>query len=160
VAVVRHPLYRAVSLYHYCRKLTGHRLYELAMNTTLEEFYPQASRANPAYFRNTQCLRVGGCADARRAQETILERYLGYGFAQDVESFGRVLGEALDWPEIPRCKRALDESRYDIQITPRFRDQVLGESAEDLKLYEWAASGAPALPKRKSFLSMFGKTSG
>jgi hypothetical protein len=156
LALLRHPLYRAVSLYHYCRKLTGHRLHDMAMRSTLEEFYPQASRTNPPYFRNTQCLRISGTTDARRAQETILGKYLGFGFSADVEGFGNALQGALGWDAALNCKPSRDEARYDDQITSKFRDQVLSESAEDLKLFEWAAAGAPALAPRRSLFSALG----
>jgi hypothetical protein len=156
ISLVRHPLYRAVSLYHYCRKRAGHKLYEIANRCTLEGFYPEASRVYPVYMRNTQCLRIAGNASARRAQETILQKYLGVGFTGDVNEFGNALGAELGWPSFPPHPVQPDAERYDEEITPRFRDQVLTESAEDLKLYEWIAGGVPRLGMRKSLLSMLG----
>jgi hypothetical protein len=143
VSLVRHPLYRAVSLYHYCRKRAGHRLHEIANRHTLEEFYPEASRVHPGYMRNTQCLRIAGKADARKAREIVLGKYLGMGFTADVSGFGNALGALLGWPAFPAHPGQEDAERYDREITPVFRDQVLAESAEDLKLYEWMVAGQP-----------------
>ena len=52
VALVREPLYRAVSLYHFIRGKKAHELYGLAMSSSLEEFYRIGSKRNPRYFRN------------------------------------------------------------------------------------------------------------
>jgi hypothetical protein len=156
ISLVRHPLYRAVSVYHYCRKRAGHKLHQIANRCTLEEFYPEASRFHPVYLRNTQCLRIAGKTSARKAQETILERYLGVGFTDNVNAFGNALGAELGWPHFPPHPAPPDPERYDAEITPRFRDQVLAESAEDLKLYEWMAGGAPRLDTRKSLFSVLG----
>jgi hypothetical protein len=156
ISLVRHPLYRAVSLYHYCRRRAGHKLHEIANRCTLEEFYPEASRIYPVYMRNTQCLRLAGRTSASNAQETILQKYLGVGFTSDVNGFGNALGAELGWPPFPQRPTQSDAERYDMEITPRFRDQVLAESSQDLKLYEWVAAGLP----RKPFFSMLGFAGG
>lgn len=136
VGLMRHPLYRAVSLYFYCRQREGHRLHAIANRLSLEEFYPEASREYPIYLRNTQCLRICGKPDARRALRTIQARYVGVGFSSDIGGFAATLGDALDWPKMKLEPPPPDEERYGRLITPRFRTQVLEESAEDLKLYE------------------------
>jgi hypothetical protein len=160
ISLVRHPLYRAVSLYHYCRKRVGHKLHEIANRCTMEEFYPEASRVHPVYLRNTQCLRIAGKTNARKAQETILEKYLGVGFTGNVNEFGNALGAELGWPPLPSHPAQPDPERYDGEITPRFRDQVLSESAEDLKLYDWLAAGPSPLRTRKSLFSVLGFAGG
>jgi hypothetical protein len=152
ISLVRHPLYRAVSIYHYCRKRAGHKLHEIANRCTLEDFYPEASRINPAYMRNTQCVRICGVPDAGIAREAVREKYLGLGFTADIGAFGSRLGEVLNWERRISVPLSPGDERYDAQITARFRDRVLDESRQDLKLYEWAAAGSPA-PVRKSLLS-------
>jgi hypothetical protein len=156
ISLVRHPLYRAVSLYHYCRKHVHHRLHEIANRCTLEEFYPEAARVYPVYLRNTQCLRIAGKTNARRAQETILGKYLGIGFTDNVHEFGNALGAVLGWPPFPPHPVEPDAERYDRQITSRFRNKVLSDSAKDLKLYEWLVSGAPPLQPRNSLFVALG----
>lgn len=148
LALVRHPLYRVVSLYGYCRKRADHRLYELATKLPLEDFYREASQVYPIYLRNTQCLRICGKPSAHKARRTLEEKYLGAGLSSDIGGFAKALGEALGWPPIQVDSIAPDEERYADLITPGFRDIVLRESAEDLKLYEALATGPRPGPSR------------
>ena len=156
VGLVRHPVYRAISYYHYCRKRAGHRLHEIANRTSLEEFYAEASKVSPSYMRNTQCLRMAGVADARKAQETVSEKYLGVGFTEDVGGFANALSGILGWRPIRIQTAQADDKRYAEEGTPQFRNRVMEESAEDLKLYEWLAAGAPPLPARRTLFSKIG----
>jgi len=142
LAVLRHPLYRAASLYYYVQRKEGHRDQELAKHTSMEDFYRQASKGNPKYYRNVQCMRVCGRADARRARELIKAKYLGVGFTNHLSDFVDALGGAFGWPAITLKTRDPDERRYEQTITPRFRDMVLDENREDLLLFERALAGA------------------
>lgn len=158
LALLRHPLYRVISLYNYCRKRTDHRLYELATRLPLEDFYREASKVYPIYLRNTQCLRICGKPSASKARRTLEEKYLGAGLSRDIAGFAKALGEALGWPPIPVDSIAPDEERYADLITPGFRDIVLRESAEDLKLFEALSTGVwPSFAQ--TLLSKFGRGS-
>ncbi len=144
VAVLRHPLYRAVSLYHFVRRKAKHREHALAEETgDLEAFYRAASDANPRYYRNLQCRRLCGVDDARVALERIDKAYLGVGFTEDLDAFAGALGETLGWaaPAVRAAER--DAERYDALIAPSFRDIVLKENAQDLALYETMRGGPP-----------------
>jgi len=155
LGLVRHPLYRAISLYHYCRKGTWHKLHPIANRTTLEQFYAEASKINPPYFHNTQCLRMSGAADVRKVQKAVGRKYLGVGFTEEIGTFSGALGSVLGWPQIDVETAQTDDKRYAQQGSPEFRNRVLKESAEDLKMYEWLAAGAPA-PVRRTFFSGLG----
>jgi hypothetical protein len=150
IAVLRHPLYRAVSLYHFIKRKTAHRESTLARALDLEAFYAAASEANPRYYRNLQCRRVCGIDDARVALETIDAKFLGVGFTEQLDEFVGQLGKLMGWPALD-VREAEDEdaARYDPLITPSFRDKVLADNAEDLALYEAMRNGAPlVLPRR------------
>lgn len=150
IAVLRHPLYRAVSLYHFIKRKSAHREHAMARDLALEEFYRAASEANPRYYRNLQCRRVCGIDDARVALETVDAKYLAVGFTEELDEFARVLSAAMDWPA-PDVREAEDEdaARYDAEITPSFREIVLKDNAQDLLLYETMRKGAPlSLPRR------------
>lgn len=150
VAVLRHPLYRAVSLYHFIRRKSAHREHALARSLEMEAFYLAASEANPRYYKNLQCRRVCGIDDARVALETIDAKFLGVGFTEELDEFGDALGRLMHW-RAPSVREAEDEdsARYDPLITSSFRDKVLADNAEDLLLYETMLKGDPlALPRR------------
>jgi hypothetical protein len=160
VGLLRHPLFRAISVYNFCRKRADHRLHQLAATLSLEEFYPEASRVYPVYLQNTQCLRLCGKPDARKARQTIEEKYLGVGFTADLGAFAETLGAALGWPPIQMDRMTPDEERYADRVTPEFRDLVLKESAEDLKLYEAMAAGKrPGTPIFSALRSAFERKS-
>lgn len=141
LAVLRHPLYRAASLYYYVQQKEGHPDQEIAKRTNMEDFYREASGGNPKYYRNMQCMRVCGRADAHTALDLIKAKYLGVGFTNDLSSFVAALGSALGWPAIELKTMEADEKRYDEAITPRFRDMVLEENAADLALFEAVSKG-------------------
>lgn len=150
IAVLRHPLYRAVSLYHFIKRKTAHREHKLAREFDLEAFYAAASEANPRYYKNLQCRRVCGIDDARVALETIDAKFLAVGFTEQLDEFTAALGKLMDWPTLD-VREAEDEDaqRYDPLITPSFRDKVLAGNEEDLLLYETMRKGDPlALPRR------------
>lgn len=150
IAVIRHPLYRAVSLYNFVRNKPEHRHHDLAVNSSLEDFYRKGSRETPGYFRELQCRRVCGFADARVALRTIDEKYLALGFTEHLAEFAGALGNALGWPVLDVSgTEPQDAERYDALITPAFRAQVLADNAQDLLLYETMLGGDPrALPRR------------
>jgi hypothetical protein len=141
IATLRHPVYRAVSLYHFVRRKTTHRHHALAMELPLEEFYPRASAHAPRYYRDLQCHRIAGRADAAHALEIIHRNYIGVGLTNDLADFVRALGAIFGWPELGIESRGRDAERYDSQVTPAFRDMVLRENEHDMILYETVANG-------------------
>lgn len=143
VALLRHPLYRAVSLYHYVKRKDDHPHHGLANALELFPFYVRASRDNPNYYRNLQSRRICGHADSHRAVDMIGEKYLAVGFTGEFGAFVSALCAACGWPALEMPGRAPDEARYAAEITPEFRDIVLRENAEDLALYEIMAAGPP-----------------
>jgi hypothetical protein len=141
LAVLRHPVYRAASLYHYVRGKEGHPNRELANRTGMEDFYREASRGNPKYYRNVQTMRVCGRADARAALDLIKREYLGVGFTNSLAQFVGELGEAMGWPVLNIATKEPDEVLYGESITQSFRNIVLEENREDLILFERVAAG-------------------
>jgi len=136
IASLRHPLYRAASIYFWVKKKDGHRHQQLAKTSTLEDFYRIASAEHPAYFRNVQCMRVCGEPDASAALDLIREKYVGVGFTNYLAEFVTELCVVLKWQPIGLEGRGKDAERYDAVMTSVYRDSVLEENAEDLKLFE------------------------
>lgn len=141
IASLRHPVYRAVSIYFYVKRKDNHSQHALANRTTMEEFYRQASDQKPKYHRNVQCMRVCGKPDAKAARELIREKYIAAGSVNELGALVDSLGEMFGWPPIPLKAPAPDAERYDQLITPQYRDMVLAENGEDLKLFEFLTSG-------------------
>ena len=141
IASLRHPLYRAISIYFYVKRKEGHSQRDLANRTTMEEFYRQASDEKPKYHRNVQCMRICGRADAQYAHALIRKTYIGVGTVNAMADFVRALGAVFGWPDIPLKAVAPDAERYDQLVTPAYRDIVLDENQEDLKLFELLTSG-------------------
>jgi hypothetical protein len=150
VTVLRHPLYRAVSLYHFIRRKERHREHKMAREMGLEEFYRTASDLNPRYYRNLQCRRIAGIDDARVALERIEAKFLGVGFTEHLPAFAGALATTMGWPALEIEEGEADAARYDSEITPSFRDIVLKENAEDLALYETMRGGPPYTLARRA----------
>ena len=150
VALLRDPVHRAVSLYHFVQRKRTHNLNALAMNSSVEEFYRIGSSANPRYFRNVQATRICGRADARMALDFILSKYLAVGFTSEVDEFAGALSGLFGWSNVHVERRAFAPDRYDEQITPGFRDLVLGDNEEDFVLFRALSAGAPyAIPRQR-----------
>jgi hypothetical protein len=143
IAVLRHPLYRAVSLYHFVARKKKHKDHALAHDNDLETFYRLASERNPRYYCNLQCRRICNVEDARVALETLDAKFLGVGFTEHLHEFVGALGGLLGWPVLDVRDAESDAARYDPLITPSFRERVLADNAEDLVLYETMRNGPP-----------------
>ena len=141
VSLIRHPLYRAVSLYFYCKRKEGHVLRDLANRESLENFYAEGTRQAPSYFKNTMCLRVGGRASADIAIEAMRKSYIGVGFTDTLEDFANELGRIFRWPQFHIASRENDAERYEKLVTDEFREKVLDDNQEDLKLYSAVMAG-------------------
>lgn len=143
IASLRHPIYRAASLYHFVRRKQTHEFHALAMRSSMEDFYRSASRLNPKYFRNVQVSCICAHADARLALEYICTKYLAVGFTGCLPEFAEVLTGVFGWSGIQVDRKPPDSERYDAQITPKFRDMVLSQNEEDMLLFEAMMRGAP-----------------
>jgi hypothetical protein len=152
IALLRHPLYRAVSLYDFVARTRGHVYNHLATHSSLEDFYRIASRENPRYFRNVQTSRICGRANADLALLYIRTRYLAVGFTSNLGELVRDLSGIFNWPQIEVRSKSSEESRYDSRITPRLREMVLKQNEEDLLLFEAMAKGLSASPLNRPFV--------
>lgn len=153
IAVLRHPLYRTVSVYHFVRRKQTHREYQLANTLQLEPFYEQASAMHPHYYKNLQCRRICGIDDASIALERIDRTFLGVGFTEKLDEFVGALGKVLGWPPLDIERAEPDAERYDGLISPSFRERVLADNAEDMFLYETMKKGSPQAPQSRPLTS-------
>ncbi|HEX3652204.1 MAG TPA: hypothetical protein VHU18_05200 [Rhizomicrobium sp.] len=150
IVSLRHPVYRAISLYHFVRRKETHEFHRLATRESLEDFYRTGSRINPRYFRNVQVSCICAHADARLALEYIRTKYLAVGFTSHLDDFAQALSGIFGWSGIQVERKTADAVRYDAQITPKFRDMVLGQNEEDSILFEAMIRGEPYYIPRTS----------
>ena len=136
ITLVRHPLYRASSLHGYCREKDGHQLRNLALNCSMEEFYLEGSKQKPSYFINVQTRRVCGTPKAAQAEPIIRKHYIGIGFTEGVAAFGQKISRLYGGNIGDLGPVRLDAERYDDRISSSFRDRVLADNEEDMRLYE------------------------
>ena len=143
IAVLRHPVYRAASLYSFVKRKSGHRLHALANQHTLEDFYPKASAIAPRYLQNVQCMRICDVARASVAAAYLQDRYLAVGFTENIGEFANALGARLGWPHLDIKEKGADSAHYEPLISPAFREMVLSDNAEDMKLFDIVRAGPP-----------------
>lgn len=146
VALLRDPVYRALSLYHAVKRLNGHFYQDLANRLGPEDFFRIASRKNPLYFCNVQCRRICGQGNARKALAAIQRYYIGVGFTPHLPEFVRALCELFDWPPTELKSRPADAEKYGSQVSPEFRDLVLRTNREDQDLFEIMVGASPHAP--------------
>jgi hypothetical protein len=142
IAVLRHPLYRAVSLYHYVKKKQDHGHHEMAKQLGMDEFYSRAIQDKPEYYLNLQCKRICGRPDSNQALKFVRASYFAVGFTNYLSEFVQSLGKELGWPPLDVESGPEDAGRYEAQISEGFRELVLRENAEDLALYNAMTRGA------------------
>jgi SAM-dependent methyltransferase len=159
IAVVRHPMYRIVSLVGFIKRNIEHRHYEQANKYPMEEFYRIASEEHPSYFRNVQATRICGHPDGKLALDFIRSKYIAVGLTNQLTDFVHLLGGIFKWKPIEVKRVPSDEERYGDRISPSFREMVLRDNAEDMMVYEAVSQGhvmeAPhaALWKRAGYLT-------
>ena len=146
IALLRDPVYRAISLYHYAQRTPDHRHHELARRCDAEDFYRRASPRDTTWFRNVQCRRICGFGSARRAVEYIQAYYIGVGFTEHLPEFVSALSQVMGWPKPEVASRGLDAARYGTEATAGFRAMVLADNAEDQRLFEILSAGALQVP--------------
>ena len=150
ITLLRHPLYRAASLYRLAKRLSSHHYHALAVESDLETFYKIASNRSPTYFQNLQTNRICGHPDAELALEYIRSRYLLVGFTDRHGDFVRELSKIFNWSSINIVSKPPDCERYRDSIGPRLRDLILSQNEEDLILFETMSKGYPAVPRRRT----------
>lgn len=138
ISLLRHPFYRTVSLYFYCKKYPTHFFHKHTIDKTPLEFYRAARDTQATYFHNTACLRICGKPSFDLARATIEERYLAVGSA---ELFGDFVTWLLAWMERPHeeaPKAEHDGVRYRQHLEDQaFVDEILAHNQEDEKLFRY-----------------------
>lgn len=143
-SVIREPISRAVSLYHYfCENAPEEQrlqwiekgLDKTSMLRTIEKV--------PGFRKqitNMQCYRLSGKKDFDMTREILSTDNFLVGHFGNLEAFNARLGEILDWKHTSLGQHnTAKRSDYQSEILsePHLRDLILELNQEDAKLYEF-----------------------
>ena len=149
VTLVRHPFFRTVSLYYYCKKYPNQFLHDLTHGRDVRAFYEVASARKPAYFHDVMCRRIVGKPSCDAALSCLSERFLAVGATERLGEFVRWLfgHEGLSVPEVP--VHPADSERYAEHLNDQdFYAQVMAANAEDARLFETLNAAGLDAPSR------------
>lgn len=90
-SVIRDPVDRAISLYHYLKTRPEHKLHELAVDKDILTFYKKAVEIAPDYVSNTQTLRVSGSREFEKARKIIEDKYFLIAPFDNLDQFFKCL---------------------------------------------------------------------
>ena len=147
ISLVRHPFFRTVSLYFYCKKYPNQFLHPLTEGRDLRAFYEVASAKKPVYFHNVMCRRIAGEPSCEAALASLSDRFLAVGATERLGEFVRWLfaHEGLDVPGVP--VQPPDHERYAEYLTDHtFIEQVMAANREDARLFETLNAAGLGLP--------------
>jgi SAM-dependent methyltransferase len=158
LSIVRHPLYRTVSLYRLARLKSDHFAHDVAMEGSFEDFYREGAKRKPTYFHNLACQRIGNAPDAEIAIRSMENAFGIVATTAQLEEMTTRLIELYGWGVGPMApgKEAPDEVRYKEYLDSPLFDDIVRNNAEDIKLYEYVAAAAAmsAQVKRESDASL------
>jgi len=138
VSLMRHPVYRNISLYYYARKFQNQFLHPLTEGRGLEEFYDVASAKKPVYFNDVLCRRVCGEPSAAKAIALIESRYFVVGATERLGDFVSALfgklGVAI--PEVPAKQSDAEQYREEL-ANEGLVARILANNPEDVALFDY-----------------------
>jgi hypothetical protein len=149
-SVVRHPFHRIVSLYEMSKRDKLHRLHELALRTTFEEYYREAAAERPGYFHNVNCYRIAEKPVADAAIEAMGKHYGLVGPTEKLGAMTEKLIEAYGWPLTPLPPASPDEVKYKSYLESPAYEEIVANNREDIKLFDYVTSlGKESAPPPK-----------
>jgi hypothetical protein len=143
VALMRDPVYRAVSLYYFARRKLAHRNHDQAMSMGLEEFFQRVAPLDSNYFINVQCRRACGYSDSHLALKYLQSKFIAVGFTNELSRFAGALSEVFGWRPLDIHDEQNDAEKYARDVTPSFRALIRKQNAEDVALFDAMANGPP-----------------
>lgn len=137
-SVIRDPVDRAISLYHYLKTRPEHKLHELAVSEDILTFYKRAIEIAPDYVSNTQTLRVSGTRYFEEARRVIENSYFfiaPFEMLDSVFSYFEKLS-LIRQGAMPGVKPA--KSWQDSLSNKSFVDYIFSINEQDSLLYDYS----------------------
>lgn len=141
ISLLRHPVYRIISLYYYCQKHQKHPLHEFAMSNDILGFYRNSIIKRSYYLNNLMCSRICGEPDFEKARDYIESKFLAVGLTDQLGDFVHWLlsSQGIE-PEVLESLQH-DSVRYAELIKDDEMVRVIKEgNSEDVALFEYMNS--------------------
>lgn len=132
VALVREPLARAVSEYHYIRSYPQHPLYALLSEITIDQFLMHHHQCN------TQCQYLTKTDLFHPARDLIMADFGGIAPLDDIDDFSSRLAVVLGQSPTPAEARNVSGTGTDARhVDPKVASEFYEKNIADLRLYWW-----------------------
>ncbi len=150
ITLVRNPIERLVSLYHYSRDTHDAYYHEQARGKSLEEFLLETelheldngqlrfiAGDSPGHYLNRT--RFGQCDESllNQAKQNICRDFLLAGTLEEFDAFALLLGRKLGWKHSYYLRMNEGKPSVRSQLSSRVRVEVERRQHWDLELYEW-----------------------
>jgi hypothetical protein len=148
VTLMRNPVERVISLYHYVRRTANDPLRELAMRSSLDDW---VARCNLLEMDNGQTRRLSGSRDSlgfgecsaemlERARHNVQQNFALVGITERFDETYGQMSKLFDWPIRHYQPRNVAQQRSGIKETSVRTIRLIEKfNALDMELYEHAA---------------------
>jgi hypothetical protein len=138
ISLMRHPVYRVISIYYYVKRYKTHALHHFTENATIDEFYYPARDKHPSYFNNVQCKRISGKYNYAAAQKAVESHMWAIGATERLSDFTDWLLPKLGAPKQDVPDLGWDKDKYIKELeNAKLVEDILKDNAEDLKLFSY-----------------------
>jgi hypothetical protein len=138
VTILRHPVFRTVSLYYYVRGRENHALHEAARSLTLADFYRSVRPEKKTYFDNVMCRRICGKPNYKMARERIENDFWMVGMSEYLGEFVDALLERLGKPAQETPDLGSDMDKYQEEIADSsLVAEIFENNVADAKLFAY-----------------------
>jgi hypothetical protein len=137
LSIVREPIERAVSLYHYLKTRPEHKLHELAMTKDLATFYREAIKIAPDYVSNVQVLRICGKKNFETARKIIEEHFSLVAPFERIDEAVICLEQFFDFKKKGSFEKKAPKIALNDNLDWETLKIIRDINEEDLKLYEF-----------------------
>ena len=138
VTLMRHPVYRTISIYYYAKRYETQFLHPFTLENGLVDFYYKARKEHPGYFANVMCQRICGRRKFDLARDNLEANYWAVGATEKLGVFVDWLLEALSVPSEKTKDLGWDKDKYakELQHTDMVND-ILKDNLHDVALFEY-----------------------
>ncbi|MDR7119301.1 sialidase family protein [Rheinheimera soli] len=138
MSIIRHPVERAISLYHYLQKNPGHKLHELSKNLDIVRFYQQAYEISPDYVSDTQTLRVSGQKSFLYAKSILDKNFYLVAPFERLPEIVSYLSSTIGFSKSKEIDQKPRVFYSDYYLDDTFINLILEMNKNDIELYNYS----------------------